>query len=130
MIDMIKFSELLKESPRSAYKAIMNQDGRKVNGERKGKMLLALVDEEGYVKNVTWKDFKASKLPWSVTQKADDGARKKAFVAALLSQEKNFGKQVDFNRWANEHKSAKFEERVDMVFKMTSAKYPKSGLKG
>ena len=111
------------------YKAIMNQEGRKIEGTRTGKMFLSFVDGEGYVKNVTWKQFKSSNLPWSKSQEDDDSKAKKDFIQALLSQEKQFNKKVDYNSWHNRHKNADFETKVEKVFELTSAKYPKTGLK-
>jgi hypothetical protein len=119
----------LNEDKQKPYKAIFNQDGQKVNGSRSGKMLLGFADEDGNVTNVTWKQFKASNLPWSKHQQSDDSQRKKDFIMALLKKEKQFNKKVDYNSWHNKNKSASFEDKVDKIFELTSARYSKSGIK-
>jgi len=129
---MKSFQTIVQESllvESKAYKAIFTQAGKKIQGARSGKLLLGFVDDEGYVKNVTWKEFKASSLPWSPTQQKEDSNRKKDFIQALLRREKQFNKQVDYNSWHQKNKTASFETKVDKVLEMTSANYPKSGLK-
>lgn len=120
----------LGESTNAISKGIFNQEGRKIMGTRTGKMLLGLEREDGTIQNVTWKQFQAAKVPWRENQKGET-LTKKEFLQALIKQEKQFNKKVDYNTWAKrEGKNASFEEHVDWLLKNTSAKYPKSGLKG
>jgi len=120
-------SLISEASDQTEYKAIFSQDGKKIDGERTGKLLLGFA-QDGKVTNVTWKQFKASKLPWSTNQVKDDCLAKKNFIMALMKQEKQFNKKVDANR-ALHDKSLSFEDKVDKIFAVTSAKYPKTGLK-
>ena len=127
---MSKFKNYLKESSKKAVgKGIFSQEGRKIQGTRTGKMLLGIKYDDDTVENVTMKQFMASNLDWVESQVADDNYWKKEFLKSLVSQEKQFGRKVDYNSWANKNKNATWEEKVGAATQMMSVKYSKAGIK-
>ena len=104
------------------YKSIFIQEGRKIHFERMAKMELGEVDSEDFIKNLTWKQWKTSKLP----DNASDYI-KKEFVSKLISQVRNFGTKIDFNR-AVKNGMVSFDAQVDWLLN-NGAKYTKTGLK-
>jgi len=118
-----------KRDERYSYKLIANQNGTKIRGEVARKLVLCFVDHDNYIINASWNYFSKSKLPWGSSQEAEDSPIKAKFIKNLLKQEKQLKKQVEYNRWLNDNKTASFEDKVNMVFKMTKATYLKTGLK-
>lgn len=105
------------------YKAIFSTEGKKVNLERMSRFELGEVDKNGFVNSLTWDQFKKSPAPFKNQEKAQD-----RFIQALLKQENNFGRKVDFNMFSKTENPS-FEEKVDWLLKNTSAKYTKRGIK-
>jgi hypothetical protein len=124
-----KIDLFLGEGKKAVAKGIFSQEGRKIQGTRTGKMLLGIQYDDGTVENVTMKQFMASNLDWVESQVANDSYWKKEFLQALVKQEKQFNKKVDYNSWANANKNASWEERVGAATQMMSVKYSKAGLK-
>lgn len=102
-------------------KGIYFMDGRKVNGVRSSKMTLNLVDADGYLESVSWKDFKESNLPDSSSDHAK-GEFIKALVVGLSFQIK-----VYFNSFVRKGEVS-FEDKVVWLLK-NGAKYSKKGIK-
>jgi hypothetical protein len=104
-------------------KAIFNQEGKKVLGARQGKLQLGAVDEDDFVTNLTWKEWKSLKVPYKGIESVE-----KRFIAGLLKQENQFNKKVDLNGKLRDAKT--FEQKVDILLNGSSKiKYTKSGLK-
>ena len=104
------------------YKAIFTEQGKKVNLARSSTMSFGVVNKEGVVQNLTWKEFKEL----NIKDKTSEYVQKE-FIKSLASQLKNFGKQVELNRFVRE-KNPSFEEKVDWLLK-NGAKYTKKGIK-
>lgn len=114
----------LKESVKFVSKGIFTQDGKKVDGERKSKLFLAAVDENGYVHDMSWKEWSASNLKDTSSDLA-----KKQFIDRLAKQIKAFNKRVDLNTWLKAGDRS-FVDTVNYIFKLDlNIKYPKTGLK-
>ena len=113
----------LTASSNVKYKAIFSTDGKKINLERMSKFELGEVMEDNSVNTLTWEQFKNSPVTKKEQKSVDDN-----FVKALLKQEKNFGRQVDFNSFVKKNNPS-FEEKVDWLLENTSAKYTKRGIK-
>ena len=114
----------LNESVKFVSKGIFTQDGKKVDGERKSKLFLAAVDENGYVHDMNWKEWSASNLKDTSSDLA-----KKQFIDRLAKQIKAFNKRVDLNTWLKAGNRS-FADIVNYIFKLDSnIKYPKTGLK-
>ena len=104
------------------YKSIFIMEGRKIHHKRMAKMELGEVDSEDFIKNLTWKQWKTSKLP----DNASDYI-KEEFISKLISQVRNFGTKIDFNR-AVKNGMISFDAQVDWLLN-NGAKYTKTGLK-
>jgi hypothetical protein len=115
---------VLNETRTAVKKGIYSQDGRKIEGSRQSKMLLAIEYDDGTVDNVTWKQFKDSKLPWVGGQET----RKQEFLMKLISQEKQFNKKVEYNSWVRKNQDVEWEVKVDQAMNMMSVKYAKAGM--
>ena len=120
---------LLSEESGDIAKGIFSQDGKKVMGTRTGKLTLGFIDSEGYIKDVDWKTFHASNLPWMASQKDDDNFVKKEYLNIVVNQEKQFNKKVDYNSWLRSNSNKSWEEKVDKAVSMFNLKISKTGLK-
>jgi hypothetical protein len=118
----------VNETKKAISKGIYNMDGRKIMGERKSKMTLSVLFDDDTLEDMTWKQFKDSKLPWVGGQEKDDHISKKDFLQGMVKQQKQFNKQVDYNTWAKQNMNASWEQKVDMAMKMLGAKYAKRGM--
>jgi hypothetical protein len=90
----------------------------------KGTMTLEILFSDKSLKGITWEEYKKSKL-------VDDQTSEKAkddFVKALLSQEPQFNKKVDYNVWVKKS-NPDWMEKVDYIMKNMSSKYTKKGIK-
>jgi hypothetical protein len=117
-----KINGYLNEVEKYIKKGIYTEQGRKIEGERQAKMFLGFEDSEGLIKNVTWKEFKKSKLPDNLNNYVE-----KEFINSLMKQLKNFGKKIDYNAFCRGVERT-FEEKADWLLK-NGAKYTKRGLK-
>jgi len=105
-------------------KGIFSQDGKKILGARSGKYTLDAQDKNGFLKSLSWKDYKKLNVP----DKSSDFI-KDEFVKSLFSKEKSFGKKIDFNGFIRKNPSASFEQKVDWILKNTKIKLSKAGIK-
>jgi len=119
---MKTYTEFLSESKineeAGEYKILMTMDGRKSQGARSSKITFSSVDSEDFVTDLTFKQFKASKLPY----KSQPSVEKKV-VAGLASKLTSFGKKVDFNKFvrSNEDFMDQIEELIKMGVKVTKS---------
>lgn len=90
-------------------KSIYSQDGKKIAGQRMGKLMLGLQDSNGFIKNVGWKEYKKSSAPHEASDYAE-----KEMIGALVKQLKNFGVRVDFNKFSKENNPS-FEKKMDWL---------------
>ena len=121
---MKTYKEFLSESKineeAGEYKILMTMDGRKSQGARSSKITFSSVDSEDFVTDLTFKQFKASKLPY----KSQPSVEKKV-VAGLASKLTSFGKKVDFNKFARSNED--FMDQIEELIKM-GVKVTKSGV--
>ena len=121
---MKTYTEFLSESKineeSGEYKVLMTMDGRKSQGARSSKITFSSVDSEDFVTDLTFKQFKASKLPY----KSQPSVEKKV-VAGLASKLTSFGKKVDFNKFARSNED--FMDQIEELIKM-GVKVTKSGV--
>jgi len=121
---MKTYKEFLSESKineeSGEYKVLMTMDGRKSQGARSSKITFSSVDSEDFVTDLTFKQFKASKLPY----KSQPSVEKKV-VAGLASKLTSFGKKVDFNKFARSNED--FMDQIEELIKM-GVKVTKSGV--
>ena len=121
---MKSYTEFLNESKineaSGEYKVLMTMDGRKVQGARSSKITFSSVDSEDSVTDLTFKQFKASKLPY----KSQPSVEKKV-VAGLANKLTSFGKKVDFNKFTKNNED--FMDQIEELIKM-GVKVTKSGV--
>lgn len=89
----------------------------------KGVMVLATKHEDNTLTELTWQDFRKSNLPSKISDRLQQ-----EFLSALLKQEKQFNKKVDYNSWVKKSNPS-WEEKIDYILKNLSAKYTKKGIK-
>ncbi len=103
-------------------KTIFSETQKKRLGERKAKYFFAVADDEGYVVNLTYKQFMAHS-----TEYADPGEyTQKEVLRALLAQIVQFNKKLDYNQWVKKNQPT-FMEKVEKLLGM-GAKWTKAGL--
>ena len=119
-----KKEETLEES-HFVSKGIYTLDGKKIQGARSSKLFLQALDTNGFLHNLSWKEWTQLKL----NDTSSDFA-KKQFIDRLAKQIKMFNKRVDLNMWIKKADRS-FEDTVDYIFKLDpNIKYPKAtGLK-
>jgi len=117
----------LGEDTTAIAKAVFSSYGRKIQGERMGKLQLGFLNDDDTIIDATVKQFISSKLPWTDNQKDEDNHFKKEFLMKLIKKEKNFGKQVDYNSFVKKGNPS-FEEKLAWILKNTSVKYTKAGV--
>jgi|GEM_PF-1998746 len=105
------------------YKAILSSEGRKIGGLRSGKYHFDIVDKEGYVKNVTYKQFKAH----SAKLREPSDHMKKQIIASLMGQEKQFNKKIELN--GKLRNVDDFWKKLDILLDTRGISWPKAGLK-
>ena len=127
-VDDVTGRNVVESTKKAVSKGIFNMDGKKVMGERKSKMTLSVLYDDDTVEDMTWKQFKDSKLPWVGGQEMDDNLAKKDFLQGMVKQQKQFNKQVDYNTWAKQNMNSTWEQKVDMAMNMLGAKYNKRGM--
>lgn len=118
----------LNEAPQEK-KGIFFSDGDKVDGTRKGKMVLGKVqnslidDGPQTIEFLTWEEYKKSKLPISHSKVVEN-----FFISALVKQ-LDFKTGVEFQVWRKRTgDNYTFEEKVDYLMEL-GAKYTKAGFK-
>jgi hypothetical protein len=122
-IDMV-IAEPINEK-KAVAKGIFTEVGRKVQGLRGAKLTVGIKYDDGTIEDMTWKQFTKSNLPWVGDQKM----QKEEFFNALVKQEKQFNRKVDFNVWAKQNMNVSWEEKVSKAMEMMSVKYAKRGIK-
>lgn len=128
---MKTFREFLTElnenfdSENVVSKGIFTKEGKKIQGSRSGYLVLMEKDSNNFLKELTWKQFKASSATFDSSAAVQD-----KFVTALLKTITQFNKQVDYNSWSKRAGlKASFEEKVDMLLSLGAKSISKNGLK-
>lgn len=107
----------------SARKTILSRDGKKINLERKGYLMLGTIDDNDNIDFITWKQFKASKLPMTASEGEQD-----SYVKAVLRTIKEFRDKAEYNSWTKRAgKGASFEQKIDKLLEL-GAKIKKGGI--
>lgn len=118
----MNFKEFALNEVSEVKKGIFFYDGKKVDGERKGKIILGSVDKDNNLTVMNWNDYKKSSAKSDNSESAE-----KSFISALLKT-LEFNKRVDFNTWLKRSgEKATFEQKVDYILGL-GAKYSKTGL--
>ena len=117
--------ESLNEAQNLVSKGIYTFDGKKIDGARSSKLFLQALDSDGFLHNLSWKE-------WSESDLKDTSAdsTKKQFVDRLAKEIKMFNKRIDLNTWLKGGDRS-FTDTVNYIFKLDpNIKYAKaSGLK-
>lgn len=125
---IVKYMETnteLEEAKTFVSKGIYTFDGKKIDGARSSKLFLQALDADGFLHDLSWKEWSESDLE----DKSSDNA-KKQFVERLAKQIKMFNKRIDLNQFLNSGNIG-FIDTVNYIFKLDpNIKYSKaSGLK-
>jgi len=105
------------------YRAIFSQQGRRIKLSRQGKLLLGVQNKDDTVDLLTWKQWKASKLPNVTT-----GEIEAQFVSLLAKKLRQMSDIMDFNAAIKSGELDTFEKKVDWLSKF-GINYTKRGLK-
>ena len=117
--------ESLDEAQNLVSKGIYTFDGKKIDGARSSKLFLQALDSDGFLHNLSWKEWSESDLKDTSSDNA-----KKQFVDRLAKEIKMFNKRIDLNTWLKGGDRS-FTDTVNYIFKLDpNIKYAKaSGLK-
>jgi hypothetical protein len=117
--------ESLQEAQNFVSKGIYTLDGKKIDGARSSKLFLQALDSDGFLHNLSWKEWSQSDL-----EDTSSDSAKKQFVDRLAKQIKMFNKRIDLNTWLKGGNRS-FTDTVNYIFKLDpNIKYTKaSGLK-
>jgi hypothetical protein len=128
--DLLKAAESilqgsLQEAQKFVSKGIYTFDGKKIDGARSSKLFLQALDSDGFLHNLSWKEWSESNL-----KDTSADSTKKQFVDRLAKQIKMFNKKIDLNQFLNSG-NINFIDTVNYIFKLDpNIKYTKaSGLK-
>jgi hypothetical protein len=115
----------LEEASNFVSKGIYTLDGKKIDGARSSKLFLQALGSDGFLHNLSWKEWSESDLKDTSSDNA-----KKQFVDRLAKQIKMFNKRIDLNTWLKGGNRS-FIDTVNYIFKLDpNIKYSKaSGLK-
>jgi len=117
--------ESLDEAQNLVSKGIYTFDGKKIDGARSSKLFLQALDSDGFLHNLSWKEWSESDL-----EDTSADSTKKQFVDRLAKEIKVFNKRIDLNTWLKGGDRS-FTDTVNYIFKLDpNIKYAKaSGLK-
>ena len=120
----VKESEL-NEAQNLVSKGIYTLDGKKIEGARSSKLFLQALDSDGFLHNLSWKEWSESNLKDTSSDYA-----KQQFIDRLAKQIKMFNKRIDLNTWLKGGNRS-FTDIVNYIFKLDpNIKYSKTiGLK-
>jgi hypothetical protein len=115
----------MEEAQNFVSKGIYTLDGKKIDGARSSKLFLQALDSDGFLHNLSWKEWSESDLKDTSSDNA-----KKQFIDRLAKQIKMFNKKIDLNQFLNSG-NINFIDTVNYIFKLDpNIKYTKaSGLK-
>jgi hypothetical protein len=115
----------IDEAQNLVSKGIYTFDGKKIDGARSSKLFLQALDSDGFLHNLSWKEWSESNLKDTSSDSA-----KEQFIDRLAKQIKMFNKRIDLNTWLKGGNRS-FTDTVNYIFKLDSnIKYAKaSGLK-
>ena len=122
---MDKTNTELGEAKTFVSKGIYTLDGKKIDGARSSKLFLQALDADGFLHDLSWKEWSESDL-----EDTSSDSAKKQFVDRLAKQIKMFNKRIDLNTWLKGGNRS-FIDTVNYIFKIDpNIKYSKaSGLK-
>lgn len=115
----------LQEAKTFVSKGIYTLDGKKIEGARSSKLFLQALDADGFLNDLSWKEWSESNLKDTSSDYA-----KKQFIERLAKQIKMFNKRIDLNTFLKSG-NINFIDTVNYIFKLDpNIKYSKaSGLK-
>jgi hypothetical protein len=115
----------MEEAQNFVSKGIYTLDGKKIDGARSSKLFLQALDSDGFLHNLSWKEWSESDLKDTSSDNV-----KKQFVDRLAKEIKMFNKRIDLNTWLKGGNRS-FTDTVNYIFKLDpNIKYVKvSGLK-
>lgn len=115
----------MEESQNLVSKGIYTLDGKKIDGARSSKLFLQGLDADGFLHDLSWKEWSESGLKDTSSDSA-----KKQFIERLAKQIKMFNKKIDLNTFLKSGNIG-FIDTVNYIFKLDpNIKYSKaSGLK-
>ena len=115
----------LNEAQNLVSKGIYTLDGKKIEGARSSKLFLQALDSDGFLHNLSWKEWSESNLKDTSSDYA-----KQQFIDRLAKQIKMFNKRIDLNTWLKGGDRS-FTDTVNYIFKLDpNIKYSKTtGLK-
>ena len=122
---MDKTNTELEEAKTFVSKGIYTLDGKKIDGARSSKLFLQALDADGFLHDLSWKEWSESDL-----EDTSSDSAKKQFIDRLAKQIKMFNKRIDLNSWLKGGNRS-FIDTVNYIFKLDpNIKYSKAaGLK-
>jgi len=114
-----------EEAKTFVSKGIYTLDGKKNDGARSSKLFLQALDADGFLHDLSWKEWSESDL-----EDTSSDSAKKQFIDRLTKQIKMFNKRIDLNTWLKGGNRS-FIDTVNYIFKLDpNIKYSKAaGLK-
>ena len=111
----------LNEAQNLVSKGIYTLDGKKIEGARSSKLFLQALDSDGFLHNLSWKEWSESNLKDTSSDYA-----KQQFIDRLAKQIKMFNKRIDLNTWLKGGDRS-FTDTVNYIFKLDpNIKYSKT----